>query len=148
MEKQTINLDALKKALYERFVSGIPEAIIRNSLKTSFNWAIKPCLLSLSKSFMALKKIRDHDGLAPGSDEERWYLEVREFLLSIQAIEPETDGPYIDGKYNPNYGDDKKCECGHDYYRHFDTYEDMLPVGCKYCECRRFIQNKAEKRPL
>jgi hypothetical protein len=38
-------------------------------------------------------------------------------------------------KYNPNYGDDRVCECGHPYYRHFDTYEDMLAVGCKYCGC-------------
>lgn len=36
--------------------------------------------------------------------------------------------------YDPSFGDDKKCECGHPYYRHFDTYEDMAPVGCKYCQ--------------
>ncbi len=41
--------------------------------------------------------------------------------------------------YNPNYGDDHTCECGHPYYRHFDTYEDMEPVGCKYCECWDFV---------
>jgi len=35
--------------------------------------------------------------------------------------------------YDPTYGDDVLCECGHAYYRHFDTYEDMRPVGCKYC---------------
>jgi hypothetical protein len=35
--------------------------------------------------------------------------------------------------YDPNYGDDIPCECGHPYYRHFDTYDDMEPVGCKYC---------------
>ena len=40
--------------------------------------------------------------------------------------------------FNPAYGDDRICECGHPYYRHFDTYEDMLPVGCKYCECGTF----------
>lgn len=35
--------------------------------------------------------------------------------------------------YDPNYGDDEPCKCGHAYCRHFDTYEDMYPVGCKYC---------------
>jgi len=42
-------------------------------------------------------------------------------------------------KYDPNFGDDKECaDCGHSYERHFDTYEDMRPVGCKYCNCQRF----------
>lgn len=41
-------------------------------------------------------------------------------------------------KYNPNYGDDRLCECGHTYYRHFDTWENMENVGCKYCLCYDF----------
>jgi len=58
------------------------------------------------------------------------------------------DQPYIKNttseievtyKYNPNYGDDKECICGHPYYRHFDTYENMATVGCKYCQCFTFI---------
>ena len=43
-------------------------------------------------------------------------------------------------KYNPNYGDLKICKCGHNYYRHFDSYNDMYPCGCKYCECYKFIE--------
>jgi len=61
--------------------------------------------------------------------------------------EPE---PYIEAKrviktrkFNPDYGDGRVCKCGHDYYRHFDTYEDMEPVGCKYCECFDFIEKTA-----
>jgi len=46
-------------------------------------------------------------------------------------------------KYNPNYGDDRECICGHPYYRHFDTYEDMYNCGCKYCGCGNF-QEKIE----
>lgn len=47
---------------------------------------------------------------------------------------------YGDLYYNPHYGDDKLCKCGHTYYRHYDTYENMSPVGCKYCgwRCERF----------
>jgi len=40
--------------------------------------------------------------------------------------------------YDKSFGDDRVCQCGHAYYRHFDTYEDMEPVGCKYCDCRTF----------
>jgi hypothetical protein len=40
--------------------------------------------------------------------------------------------------YNPAYGDGRVCDCGHPYYRHFDSYENNEPVGCKYCPCWEF----------
>jgi hypothetical protein len=43
-------------------------------------------------------------------------------------------------KYNSNYGDGRVCKCGHIYYRHFDPYEDMEAVGCKYCMCNEFVE--------
>ena len=53
-----------------------------------------------------------------------------------------SDKPYITKRriviekfYNKDFGDDKVCGCGHAYYRHFDTYEQMYPCGCKYCSC-------------
>lgn len=45
--------------------------------------------------------------------------------------------------YDKDFGDDRICKrptCKHPYYRHFDTYEDMRPVGCKYCDCLRFVE--------
>lgn len=42
--------------------------------------------------------------------------------------------------YRADYGDDRICKCGHAYYRHFDTYEQMSPVGCKYCACHLFVE--------
>ena len=48
-------------------------------------------------------------------------------------------------QYDPVFGDDKKCECGHIYYRHFDPFENMSDVGCKYCsyaECEGFKEAK------
>ncbi|MFA6198993.1 MAG: hypothetical protein WC679_01140 [Bacteroidales bacterium] len=56
-----------------------------------------------------------------------------------------TEKPYIEEtvtstiyKYNKNYGDDRICKCGHSYYRHFDSWEDMNSIGCKYCCCFYF----------
>jgi len=46
--------------------------------------------------------------------------------------------------YDPNFGDDRLCQCGHEYYRHFDSYEKMSPVGCKYCSCSRWYAPPAE----
>ena len=42
--------------------------------------------------------------------------------------------------YDREYGDNRLCKCGHPYYRHFDTYDGMKNVGCKYCgwECKGF----------
>lgn len=64
------------------------------------------------------------------------------------------EAPYLEFKaeakaiylgYNPKYGDDRICVCGHAYYRHFDTYESMYAVGCKYCwdpRCGTFAEDR------
>lgn len=39
-------------------------------------------------------------------------------------------------RFNPNYGNDRTCKCGHPYHRHFDLYgtePEEEDVGCKYC---------------
>lgn len=46
----------------------------------------------------------------------------------------------VDMAYNPEYGDNRICTCGHPYHRHFDSYEDMEPCGCKYCSCDEFVE--------
>lgn len=56
---------------------------------------------------------------------------VRPYLIKIGKLR-------LNRKYNPKYGDDRECACGHSYYRHFDTYEDMSHIGCKYCQCYNF----------
>lgn len=43
--------------------------------------------------------------------------------------------------YNPNYGDNRMCVCGHPYVRHFDSYENMEACGCKYCGCQEFKED-------
>jgi hypothetical protein len=64
-------------------------------------------------------------------------------------IEKKDTKPYLmeytidaTSKYNPNFGDDKICKCGHTYYRHFDSYEHMEACGCKYCQCYNFRLKK------
>jgi hypothetical protein len=47
--------------------------------------------------------------------------------------------------YNPDYGDNRVCKCGHSYYRHFDTYDYMEDVGCKYCDCSTFEEKEDEE---
>lgn len=73
--------------------------------------------------------------------------EICEETVRIMENTPETQKPYIVKLeenvvrlYNPEYGDDKLCTCGHVYYRHFDTYDEMFPIGCKYCDCRLFTE--------
>lgn len=51
-----------------------------------------------------------------------------------------TERTVIDIAYNPEYGDNRMCTCGHTYERHFDSYEDMDPEGCKYCGCIEFVE--------
>ena len=53
-----------------------------------------------------------------------------------------TDAYFIPYPYDPEIGDDKLCKCGHPYHRHFDSYENMKPVGCKYCQCIEFIESQ------
>ena len=50
--------------------------------------------------------------------------------------------------YNPKYGDDRLCKCGHPYYRHFDWMEHDAPVGCKYCDCYVFMQGEEDEKSM
>ena len=59
----------------------------------------------------------------------------------LRTRDPEPQPVTVEAqKYDPNFGDDALCVCGHPYYRHFDTHEDMAPVGCKYCDCDQFTK--------
>jgi hypothetical protein len=61
---------------------------------------------------------------------------VRELLYIKESVST------IDKIYNPYFGSDNLCACGHPYYRHFDSYDDNYPVGCKYCECMTWKKPK------
>ena len=48
----------------------------------------------------------------------------------------------INRLWNPDIDQDALCNCSHPYHRHFDSYEDMYPIGCKYCGCDTFNDNQ------
>lgn len=90
---------------------------------------------------------RTSEGEEMINDVLKGLIEEAEHLQGIDDSPSEADAskPYITSieivthyAYNKNYGDDKLCKCGHPYYRHFDTYEQMEAVGCKYCRCSHF----------
>lgn len=69
--------------------------------------------------------------------------------LASQSLEREGEksaptAPYleravIEKAHNPAYDQSAICGwCGHGYDRHFDSYDEMANVGCKYCDCKEF----------
>jgi hypothetical protein len=50
--------------------------------------------------------------------------------------------------YNPEFGNDRVCKCGHTYERHFNEYEepDEQDVGCKYCYCCTFVEKETNDK--
>lgn len=67
---------------------------------------------------------------------------VREsILITWASIAEEILGSYASNgrpKFDPNHDENETCKCGHPYHGHFDTYDDMYPTGCKYCDCDVF----------
>jgi hypothetical protein len=73
---------------------------------------------------------------------DRLYAYTRYFAGGEHPTDTRADGdthwPSRGVPYDSKFGDHKMCKCSHPYYRHFDTYDDMEPVGCKYCDCITF----------
>ena len=72
-------------------------------------------------------------------------LSVSRVVFSVGSIHPTVFVVGPEGEYDPDFGDGRECECGHSYYRHFDSYEDMYPCGCKYCHCGTFKESKKKE---
>ena len=89
-----------------------------------------------------------------------WIIPIFKMSWSLDEAPNDKDSPYIINDkfervftYNPDYGDNRICVCGHEYHRHFDSYPNMMgevmePVGCKYCPCYRFTEDKDPKKGL
>jgi hypothetical protein len=103
-------------------------------------------ITNLAKKWLIEHEHHEHDPLF--SDD---------LLSLVRLLEEVRDYPGYVGdapEYDPNFGDQKLCQCGHPYYRHFDTYDGMAPVGCKYCyhwqgygnrSCAGFKEQKEHK---
>ena len=49
--------------------------------------------------------------------------------------------------YDPSYGDERMCECGHAYHWHFNVERGYIPWGCFFshnCDCEEFKEKKDE----
>jgi len=93
------------------------------------------CLKSVTETIGYAASDIAKNGIYTGTiiSELKNHLEKLECIISVEK-------PYLNGIYNPNYGDSRVCKCGHAYSRHFDPYEGMDPVGCKYCGCEKFTE--------
>lgn len=78
----------------------------------------------LAREWLTSHEHYEHDSLFQGDLES-----LKELLLSAQNLTEESSLP----QYDPFHGDEIECLCGHSYYRHFDPYDKMSPIGCKYC---------------
>jgi hypothetical protein len=64
--------------------------------------------------------------------------EIAQFLLNRIPV-------YGYAPYNSSIKSDLECEYGHPYHRHFDSHDNMLPVGCKYCRCYAFVAKGTDR---
>lgn len=114
---------------------------------------------------LKMKQIYEVEIINPNIDTEKYKgkitaktdqelnFQLNKFYKSyVQGNKDIKDKPYLEvpvtvimRKYNPEYGDERICECGHSYYRHFDSYDDNAPVGCKYCLCDTFIEKNVDR---
>lgn len=50
--------------------------------------------------------------------------------------------------YNPRFGDERMCHCGHSYIQHFDAFEQYDELGCKQdCKCGHFRDIEEKSQP-
>jgi hypothetical protein len=61
--------------------------------------------------------------------------------LATEGVWDVNNDPHM-AIYWPDFGNDRECQCGHPYIRHFDPFENNDPVGCKYCQCERFQESQ------
>lgn len=61
--------------------------------------------------------------------------------MSRRKQEPFIEEPQtkIVRRYNPEYGDEELCECGHPYKTHFDS--TGLHIACYHCDCEGFVED-------
>lgn len=90
---------------------------------------------------MIVEKIAKEWLLTEGYDETD-----SDFQSSLDSLcdllEDAAENGYLgEEEFDPQVGENTLCLCGHTYYRHFDPYDNMAPVGCKYCSHYTYHSN-------
>lgn len=77
-------------------------------------------------------------------DEKLVWLMLQNLQDRIRALEnpPAIKDP--SSTYDKKMGNDRICQCGHSYFQHFDSFENMRHIGCKYCGCYDFKEKQNE----
>jgi len=121
-----------------------------------FTWFSELCPLPRALYYILCElshlTVKDKDGnwILNLGDPDPAVLPVKEEGKSSDIEQPYLFGYRVDKvrSYNKRYGDDRLCKCGHPYYRHFDSHEDMLDVGCKYCRCFEFVEAQPDSKDV
>jgi hypothetical protein len=86
-----------------------------------------------------------------GSNDQELYYNLSDAILECAEAKSKDwkSGDCSKASFDNHYIDDLDidsniCICGHTYHRHFDTYEDMRSIGCKYCGCYCFVGKSDE----
>lgn len=108
---------------------------LRTYLSEQRVWRMDEHATNLSKVASALTRYRI---LLRHVDDMEEMVEVLSYGQDVQDMEAILRKINRTLVYDPNFGDDIECACGHSYYRHFDWAENNAPVGCKYCGCFNF----------
>ena len=109
--------------------SALREEARRSSMRSNVELALKVLQEAIRGDYVTESA---GDKVARTKGRPTWLDGIKKRVLEL-GTELEYGRPY-----DPEFGDERECACEHDYYRHFDSYEDMLPVGCKYCPCGTF----------
>lgn len=124
-----------------RSYAGIKEVVLPKNLDSNLEYdkwgeEIDTDATAVDQCFMPIQSL----GIIPDMFQEVLAQFVIDYGLTNDFIEYAKEwvrNPSI--VYDPLYGDNKLCICGHAYDRHFDSHDNMFPLGCKYCNCDKFI---------
>ena len=89
-----------------------------------------PCTFCDEPTRMTGTKLCDH--CYEASKRLPRFISYPKGLAHVLSLLPQS----AETKWDENADQDLECAgCGHPYHRHFDSYDDMRAVGCKYCDC-------------
>lgn len=144
--------DVVNNILYKTNFDGVYEKS-ENALKTIFVYELRKGFEKCQKDGYDCREISDNiiDDITEEKALGYWINFRNAFVRDGKPDYPDIFSKADSGlnelyvsiipKYDPDFGDEKLCrECGHPYVKHFDSWEDYYPCGCKYCSCKKFVE--------